>query len=160
MIFCHPENDFYQMPVEPVISEDSQPMHVAVPFPHGTVRARLWKAHVGRIPLYLLDANVPENDPRKTEVKGRPRKSYGSPRKSTDVHGSPLRKMFTEVHHGSRRKSTDVERSIASIHTIRRNSFLFVRIISKGFQMICKELKASENTKKDLKRFWRVWDPA
>jgi len=67
----YPENDFYQMPIEPVCSEDGQPMHVAVPFPHGIVRARLWKAHVGRIPLYLLDANVPENDPADREITAR-----------------------------------------------------------------------------------------
>ena len=67
----YPENDFYQMPIEPVCSEDGQPVHVAVPFPHGIVRARLWKAHVGRIPLYLLDANVPENDPADREITAR-----------------------------------------------------------------------------------------
>ena len=29
----YPENDFYQMPIEPACSEDGQPVHVAVPFP-------------------------------------------------------------------------------------------------------------------------------
>src|SRR5689334_8187568 len=37
------------------------PITVAVPFPGRTVYARVWVAQVGRVPLYLLDTDLPEN---------------------------------------------------------------------------------------------------
>jgi len=36
--------------------------HVEVDLAGSTLAARVWKAHVGRIPLYLLDTSVEEND--------------------------------------------------------------------------------------------------
>jgi starch phosphorylase len=38
-----------------------QPVTVDVPFPGRTVRARVWLAEVGRVPLYLLDTDLEEN---------------------------------------------------------------------------------------------------
>ncbi len=67
----YPENDFYQMPVEPIYGEDNAPLQIDIPFAHGTVRARLWKAQVGRVPLYLLDANVPDNSPADRDITAR-----------------------------------------------------------------------------------------
>src|SRR5690242_18775253 len=37
------------------------PITVAVPFPGRTVLAHVWLAQVGRVPLYLLDTDLPEN---------------------------------------------------------------------------------------------------
>ncbi|MBI2300227.1 MAG: alpha-glucan family phosphorylase [Armatimonadetes bacterium] len=57
----YPENDFSTLPVEPCHGEDGQPVVVEVAFPEGPVRARVWKIQVGRVPVFALDTNIPEN---------------------------------------------------------------------------------------------------
>ena len=59
----YPENDFFNLPLIPEVDEKGQPIHVSVPLPGREVQLRIWRIQVGRIPLYLLDANIPENDP-------------------------------------------------------------------------------------------------
>ncbi|MBM4249300.1 MAG: glycosyltransferase family 1 protein [Euryarchaeota archaeon] len=54
-------NDFYDMPLERVCPSGDRPLLVDVQFPGRTVRAQAWRAQVGRVPLYLLDTDVPEN---------------------------------------------------------------------------------------------------
>jgi len=57
----YPQNDFHNLPVQPVPAEDGTQLTISVDFPGRPVRVRLWKAQVGRVPLYLLDTNDPEN---------------------------------------------------------------------------------------------------
>ena len=45
----------------PVLDDEGKPILVEVPFPARTVYARIWRAQVGRVPLYLLDTDLPEN---------------------------------------------------------------------------------------------------
>lgn len=59
----YPQYDFYQMPLELMRGQDDQPIRIEVEFPDRTVTCQVWKAQVGRIPLYLLDSNVLENAP-------------------------------------------------------------------------------------------------
>ncbi len=54
-------NDFYNMPLKLEKDDEGNRLLIDLPFPGRTVYARIWKAEVGRIPLYLLDANVDEN---------------------------------------------------------------------------------------------------
>ena len=67
----YPVNDFYQMPIEPVCDQDGSPLMVQTPLADGTVHARIWKATVGSIALYLLDANVSENTPAERDITAR-----------------------------------------------------------------------------------------
>ena len=60
----YPQYDFYQMPLELMRGEDDQPVRIEVEFPDRVVTLQVWKAVVGRIPLYLLDSNVLENQPQ------------------------------------------------------------------------------------------------
>ena len=53
---------FEDLPVMPLLDGDGAPMTVAVDLPNRTLHARLWEIHVGRVPLYLLDSNVDENN--------------------------------------------------------------------------------------------------
>lgn len=55
--------DFYQMPLQLLRGEDDQPIRIEVEFPDRTVTCQVWKAEIGRTPLYLLDSNVMENAP-------------------------------------------------------------------------------------------------
>src|SRR5260370_775948 len=47
--------------VRPVLNAQGAPVVIEVPFPGRTVLARVWLAHVGRVPLYLLATHLPEN---------------------------------------------------------------------------------------------------
>lgn len=59
----YPQYDFYRMPLQLVRGADEQPLRVSVEFPDRLVTCQVWRAHVGRIELYLLDSNVLENEP-------------------------------------------------------------------------------------------------
>ncbi len=64
----YPENDFYNLPLERVLGADGAPVIVKVDYPEATVTAQVWRVQVGRIPLYLLDANIPENRLQDREI--------------------------------------------------------------------------------------------
>ncbi len=72
---AYPELDFYNLPVEPMKYTDGSPVHIRVELPENAVFCKVWKAQVGRIPLYLLDTNLPENSPADRDITS---KLYGS----------------------------------------------------------------------------------
>jgi starch phosphorylase len=57
----YPENDFFNLPLIARTNPDGSPLTVSVHLPGRQVHARVWKINVGRIPLYLLDCNIPQN---------------------------------------------------------------------------------------------------
>lgn len=59
----YPENDFFNLPLIPELDAKGAPVLVAVPLPGRDVMLRIWRIQVGRVPLYLLDSNIPENQP-------------------------------------------------------------------------------------------------
>jgi starch phosphorylase len=56
----YPDNDFYNLPMSLVRREDGSLVKIQVELPGRPLTAQIWRAQVGRVPLYLLDANVPE----------------------------------------------------------------------------------------------------
>ncbi len=54
---------FTDLPVIPVLARDSTPLTVSVDLPGRQVHARIWEIQVGRVPLFLLDSDIPENQP-------------------------------------------------------------------------------------------------
>ncbi|MBN2288438.1 MAG: alpha-glucan family phosphorylase [Candidatus Glassbacteria bacterium] len=62
------ENDPFKMPVQLVKDNKNQPLIISVEFPGREVKARIWKTQVGRVPLYLLDTNIPENNPNDRQI--------------------------------------------------------------------------------------------
>src|ERR1039458_656432 len=56
-----PMNDFYTLPLETVKDAEGKDLKVSVKLPTGNVFIQIWKLRVGRITLYLLDTNIPEN---------------------------------------------------------------------------------------------------
>ncbi len=57
----YPENDFYNIPISLVEESPGKALLIDVDLPGRKVYARVWKALVGRVNLYLLDANIDEN---------------------------------------------------------------------------------------------------
>lgn len=56
-IATYEPSNFNQLPVERVLDAEGQPMVVEVPYINYHVYAYVWKAQVGRVPLYLLDTD-------------------------------------------------------------------------------------------------------
>jgi glycogen phosphorylase len=67
----YPDNDFYTMPIILARHRDGSPVVVEVDFPGRKAKAQVWKVQVGRVPLYLLDTNVPANRPEDRDVTDR-----------------------------------------------------------------------------------------
>lgn len=49
------------LPLQPVFASGGVPLEIGVPLANRVVRARAWLAQVGRVPLYLLDTDIPAN---------------------------------------------------------------------------------------------------
>jgi len=56
-----PENEIDRLPVRRAEGPDGHPILVGIPLPDGQLQAAIWVVDVGRVPLLLLDANIPEN---------------------------------------------------------------------------------------------------
>ncbi len=61
-------NDFSTLPIQPVTREDGKVLEVSVDLAGRRVSVRVWRAQVGRIPLYLLDTNLAQNHPADQDV--------------------------------------------------------------------------------------------
>ncbi len=61
MATYHPHN-FAHMAAIPVRDKDNKWVKISIAFPGRTLHAKVWKIEVGRIPLYLLDTDIPENN--------------------------------------------------------------------------------------------------
>ena len=55
-----PQN-FNALPLTQVLQSNGVPMVLEVPYPGRTVYVHIWKVSVGRIPLYLMDTDIPQN---------------------------------------------------------------------------------------------------
>ncbi len=58
-------------PIEPAVRSDGSPCVVAVPLGDRTVLAAVWLVRAGRIRLFLLDTDLPENAPWDRELSAR-----------------------------------------------------------------------------------------
>jgi starch phosphorylase len=65
----YPVLDPKSLPVERVVHPKTlEPLNVQVEFPGRTVAVAAWRAAVGRVPLILLDTDVPENTPEDRKI--------------------------------------------------------------------------------------------
>ncbi len=55
--------DFSNLPIKPVEAADGQQLTVDICLPDRNLKIAVWQATVGRVRLFLLDTNLPENDP-------------------------------------------------------------------------------------------------
>lgn len=53
--------NFNTLPLTHVLDSKGNPVVLEVPYPGRTVYAHIWKVSVGRVPLYLMDTDIPEN---------------------------------------------------------------------------------------------------
>jgi starch phosphorylase len=64
----YPENDFYNLPVTLERQLSGAPLVIDVEYPDRVVKAQVWRAQVGRVPLYLLDTNIEANAPKDRDI--------------------------------------------------------------------------------------------
>jgi len=62
------DNDFHTLPLTLQRRSDGSPLRVEVNYPGRRVLAQVWQAQVGRVPLYLLDANLEANTPEDRDI--------------------------------------------------------------------------------------------
>ncbi len=75
----YPDNAIHRMPLTQALDAGGHPLTVSVALPGGALHAVIWTLRVGRVPLYLLDANVQENTPEFRGITGR---LYGGDRQT------------------------------------------------------------------------------
>ncbi len=63
--------DFAEMPVRAAKDPQGNEVLINVDLPGRTVYAKVWKIQVGRIPIYLMDTDVPRNAPQDRELSAR-----------------------------------------------------------------------------------------
>lgn len=54
-------HNFTYMSAQPVRNEMGEWLKISIAFPGRNIYAKIWRIDVGRIPLYLLDTDIPEN---------------------------------------------------------------------------------------------------
>ncbi|WP_156726195.1 alpha-glucan family phosphorylase [Streptomyces apocyni] len=68
----YPVLDPHELPLTPLREADGTAAQVALALPGGrSLRAHIWLADVGRVPLLLLDSDVEDNDPGERDVTDR-----------------------------------------------------------------------------------------
>ena len=65
------ETDVSQLPMEAAIGKNGLPVTVQIETRRGAIRAKVWRAKVGRCDLLLLDSNVEGNAPEDHELTSR-----------------------------------------------------------------------------------------
>ena len=66
----YPNYDFARLPVLPVEAPGGGVLTVPVDLPGRIVQAAVWKAQVGRVPVLMLDTDIPLNDPADRPITG------------------------------------------------------------------------------------------
>jgi len=65
------ETDINQLPMQPAIGANGEPVVIHIDTRGSSMRAKVWRVKVGRIDLLLLDSNVPGNAPEDLETTSR-----------------------------------------------------------------------------------------
>ncbi|BAC08804.1 alpha-glucan family phosphorylase [Thermosynechococcus vestitus] len=91
---CYPSNDFYTLPLKLIPTPEGQEHRISVDYPNRKVQARIWQVQVGRVPLSLLDTNLPENSASDQPITD---DRYGG---DTDLHGLGLRPTVYPMNEG------------------------------------------------------------
>jgi len=81
----YPPIELSNLPLERMRGDDGNEIRVGVEGPNGTIHAAVWEIRVGRIPLILLDTDIPENSPENRKITARLYASYTNVRLAQEV---------------------------------------------------------------------------
>ncbi|MCF8303772.1 MAG: alpha-glucan family phosphorylase [Bacteroidales bacterium] len=63
----HKQN-FSELPLHPVRDKSNEWVRISIALPGRNLYARVWRVDIGRIPLYLLDTDISDNQPQDRQV--------------------------------------------------------------------------------------------
>lgn len=67
----YPDYDLEQMPLTLLLDDSGNPLSFELDYPDQRIRVQVWQAAVGRVKLYLMDTNIPENPQEYREMTTR-----------------------------------------------------------------------------------------
>ena len=67
----YPQLDINKSPIQLVFDKEGNEVKISVEVGSRVVHARIWRVQVGRVPLYLMDTDVDDNDPWDRELTAR-----------------------------------------------------------------------------------------
>lgn len=62
---------FGTVAAKPAVGKDGKEIEISVDLPGRRIFAKVWRVQIGRVPLYLMDTDVPGNAPRDRELSAR-----------------------------------------------------------------------------------------
>lgn len=63
--------DFAEVPARPALDRQGDEVLISVDLPGRAVYAKVWRIQVGRVPVFLMDTDVPRNAPQDRELSAR-----------------------------------------------------------------------------------------
>ncbi len=75
----YPENELHYMPLTQAVGPGGHQLSITIPMPEHELKANVWRLDVGRVALYLLDTNIPENPPELRKINAQ---LYGGDRRN------------------------------------------------------------------------------
>lgn len=81
----YPINDVFDLPVQKVKDSLGFELKIEVPGPRGNIKACVWQIKVGKIKLFLLDTNLPENPENIREITSRLYASHSDTRVAQEI---------------------------------------------------------------------------
>jgi starch phosphorylase len=81
----YPETDIFHLPVKRAVGPDGEKIQISIQGPDGDIHAMVWRVWVGKIPLFLLDTNIPENPPGIRDITDRLYAGEGKQRLAQEV---------------------------------------------------------------------------
>jgi len=81
----YPINDVFDLPVQKVQDSSGFEIKIEIPGPQGNIKACAWQVKVGKIKLFLLDTNLPENSKIIREITSRLYASHNEIRVAQEI---------------------------------------------------------------------------
>ena len=81
----YPINDVFDLPLQKVKDPSGFDIMIQVPGPQGVIHACIWQLKVGRVRLFLLDANLPENPAQVRDITSRLYASHSETRVAQEI---------------------------------------------------------------------------
>ncbi|MCP3940479.1 MAG: glycosyltransferase family 1 protein [Desulfobacteraceae bacterium] len=81
----YPINDVFDLPVRQVMDSSGFELIIEIPGPEGLIRAGVWQLSIGKLKLFLLDTNLPENPKSIQDITARLYASHGEIRLAQEI---------------------------------------------------------------------------
>ena len=81
----YPFNDMFDLPVQKVKDSSGFEIKIEIPGPGGMIIACVWQLRIGKIKLFLLDTNLPENPTTIRDITSRLYASHGEVRVAQEI---------------------------------------------------------------------------